>query len=191
MKKQQTIYQSVFVVAIVTGLILSVPLVAMQFTDEVKWSLPDFVVMGAIIFLTGLSFKLVTRSSPNIVYKIGFAFAIGAQFLMIWANLAVGLIGSGPNPGNLMFIAVLLVWLVGTFLSNFKPTGMERAMYVTAMSVALLALIALLTDMQDYPGSGVIEILAVTGFFATLYVISGLLFRYAAKSHASFEKSAG
>ena len=96
MKKQISLSQSIFWVALITALILSIPLVAMQFTNEVDWSLPDFIIMGALIFGTGFSYVLLTRSSSNIMYRAAVALAIGSTFLLIWVNLAVGLIGSRP-----------------------------------------------------------------------------------------------
>lgn len=185
MKKQGKLYRSIIIVAIVTILILMVPFAAMQFTSQVDWDLPDFIVIGALIFGTGLSFVLLTRSAPNIVYRIAVALALGTTFLMIWANLAVGLIGSGPNPGNLMYGAVPFVVVIGTILSGFKPAGMERAMYVAALALVIHTAIALLIGMQRYPGSSVTEILAVNGFFSGLYVVSGSLFRFAAKGTLS------
>ena len=50
-------------------------------------------------------------------------------------------------------------------------------MYVTASALLLHAAIALLANMQDYPGSSVIEIIGVNLFFATPYALAGLLFR--------------
>lgn len=42
--------KSAFVIALTTGLLLLVPLVAMQFTDEVDWGGGDFVVAGGLLF---------------------------------------------------------------------------------------------------------------------------------------------
>jgi len=82
---------SVFLwIVLATGLILLVPLVAMQFTNEVNWSTADFVVMGALLLGTGCLFVFVARRSPRrrrIV--IGMMFA--AAFLLVWAELAVGI----------------------------------------------------------------------------------------------------
>jgi len=77
-------------IAVVTGLILSVPLVAMQFTDEVKWEFLDFIVMGALLFGVGSAFVQVARVTPRKyrgVIGIGFAVAL----LYVWAELAVGI----------------------------------------------------------------------------------------------------
>ncbi len=192
MEKQQKFSQSILSVTLVTSLILLVPLVAMQFTTEVNWSVADFLVMGALIFSTGLSYMLITRYVTNIVYKAAIILGLGSTFLMIWANLAVGLIGSGPNPGNLMYLGVIAAGFIGTILSRFTPEGMERTMYGMALAVVLIAIIALVANMQQYPGSSVTEIIVVNGFFATLFGISGLLFRYVAlRQSQSFEKSEG
>jgi hypothetical protein len=181
MKTQANFSRSIIGVAVVIGLILMVPFVSMQFTDEVKWGPVDFIIMGALIFGTGLSYKLVTRSATSVIYKIAMALALGSALFMVWANLAVGLIGSGPNPGNLMYIGVLMVIIIGTILSGLKAGGMERAMVATIISLVLLAIIALASGMHQYPDSSVNDILAVNGLFAALFFVAGLLFHQAAR----------
>ena len=61
MKKQAKLYPSLIAVAVVTLLLLSVPLVAMQFTPEVSWGLFDFIIMGALISGTGIAYVLLSR----------------------------------------------------------------------------------------------------------------------------------
>ena len=76
-------------IVIATGLLLLIPVIAMQFTSEVNWNMTDFVVMGLLLLGTGSAFVLVSRRSPRrrrVV--IGVAFA--AALLFIWAELAVG-----------------------------------------------------------------------------------------------------
>ncbi len=191
MKNQRNLSQSILFVALATVILLFVPLVAMQFTDEVVWSLADFIVAGALLFGTGLSFVLLIRLMTNIVYRFAVGFALGTTFFMIWANLAVGLIGGGPNPGNLMYIGVVAVIILGIYLSRFKAAGMGRAMFATALALLILAAIALLANMQDYPGSSMMEIIGVNAFFATLFGVSGLLFRYVAMESQQIEESKG
>jgi hypothetical protein len=192
MKKPRKFFESIPGVALLTGLILLVPLVAMQFTDEVDWSVIDFSIVGALLFGTGVSYILITRYMTNVVFKAGVGMALGTTLFMVWANLAVGLIGAGPNPGNLMYMGVVAVAVIATFLSRFTPRGMERAMYAVVLALVLVAVIALLANMHEYPGSSVTEILTVNGFFAFLYAISGLLFRYVALEQAQrIKKSEG
>ena len=88
-------------IGIVLGvaLILSIPLIAMQFTDEVDWKLFDFVLMGVLLLGTGLMIELVIRKVRNMDYRIGLiALALVILFL-IWAELAVGIFGS-PFAGS-------------------------------------------------------------------------------------------
>ena len=57
-------------------IILLIPLIAMLFTDEVNWTLLDFVVGGALLFGTGLMRELVMN------FKIGIPACRGRDFLM-------------------------------------------------------------------------------------------------------------
>jgi hypothetical protein len=184
MEKQDKFLQSVFAVVVVTVLLLSLPLIAMQFTNEVRWGVGDFVVAGALIFTTGLVYVIVLRYATTIIGKVATGLAISTTFLMVWANLAVGLIGAGPHLGNLLYTAVVVVVIFGLYLSRFKPHGLERTMFGAALTLVFIAVIALVAGMQHYPGSSVVEIIGVNGFFALLFIISGLLFR-----HASLEQS--
>lgn len=180
--------QSIFGVVLITVLLLMVPLVAMQFTNEVNWSISDFIIMGILLFSTGLAYVLLTQYSPGLINRAAFGSAIGSTFLLIWVNLAVGLIGGGPNPANLMYIGVVAVVLISTFVGRFTTKGMERSMFVTSFSVVLVGIIQLLTGMQHYPGASVVEIIGVNSFFVLLFAVSGLLFRYVALKQTSDNK---
>jgi hypothetical protein len=74
--------------AIATGLILLIPLVAAQLSDEVTWTLGDFVVLGALLFGSGLAFVFFARRMKKHRAVIGGA--ILAALLLVWAELAVG-----------------------------------------------------------------------------------------------------
>lgn len=180
MQGQLKFFQTLTGVAVLTGVVLMIPLIAMQFTPHVNWSVGDFMVMGILLFSMGSAFVLITRYASHLVYKAGALGAIGTTFLMIWANLAVGLIGAGPHWGNLMYAGVVAVVLIGTYLSRFTAKGMERTMIAAAFSLVVLAVVALAAGMADYPASSTVEILAVNGFFFTLYAVSALLFRFVA-----------
>ncbi len=83
------------ILRIVVGatLILSVPLVAMLFTDEVQWNWFDFAVIGTLLIGTGLVFELVT-ARVNVKYRPVIAVVLLAALLLVWAELAVGIVGS-------------------------------------------------------------------------------------------------
>jgi len=72
-------------------ILLLIPFIAMQFTDEVSWSIIDFIVMGALLLGTGLLCELIIR---KVKHKIVFCIIILFVFLMVWAELAVGFLES-------------------------------------------------------------------------------------------------
>ena len=63
-------------------------------------------------------------------------------------------------------------------------------MYATAFALVLVAVIGLVASVDKYPGSSVNEVVAVNGFFALLFTVSGVLFRYSAQQQSP-EKSKG
>ena len=73
----------------VAGVILLIPLIAMQFTEEVQWTLSDFVLMGTMIFVTGLLIELAMQKMGK--YRFVAAAGILFLFLWLWVELAVGL----------------------------------------------------------------------------------------------------
>lgn len=80
-------------------LLLLIPLIAMQFTDEVNWTLLDFVVMGVLLLGTGLLCELVLRNVRKIGYRIVLCGALLAALILIWLELAVGIFGT-PFAGS-------------------------------------------------------------------------------------------
>ncbi len=82
-----------------TVLVLLVPLVAMQFTDEVNWDWFDFAVMGTLLFSTGLAYELASKKVSTTKYRAVIAAALAAMLLLIWAELAVGIFGT-PFSGS-------------------------------------------------------------------------------------------
>jgi hypothetical protein len=81
------------------GVLLLIPLIAMQFTNEVNWSLEDFVVMGILLLATGLGCELVLRKMKKVTYRIALVGGVLIAFLLIWAELAVGIFGT-PFAGS-------------------------------------------------------------------------------------------
>lgn len=125
------------------GGLLLLPLVAMQFTREVDWDGRDFAVMAVLLGLACGTFELALRLSDSPAYRAGFGIAAVGGFLLVWVNLAVGMIGSEQNPYNLWFGAVLATGLVGALLARFRAAGMVRVLLATALVQAAVSGVAL------------------------------------------------
>lgn len=178
--------------AAITLAVLLIPFTAMQLTREVNWSIGDFIVMGLRLFATILAFSLAAASRGNTAYRIAMCLALGTAFLLIWANLAVGLLGSGPNFANLMYGGMVVVGIASACFFNFQAAGMARTMFTMALLQVLVPVIALLIfQFERMPGEhfeqpGVVA--GVTGFFTALWIAAALLFQRAGSVHAGISK---
>lgn len=78
---------------IITGIviILLFPLIAMQFTDEVKWTALDFVAAAALLLTTGLLCELVLRKVKQLKYRIVLCAVAVFVCFIVWLELAVGI----------------------------------------------------------------------------------------------------
>lgn len=161
------------------ALILLLPLVAMQLTDEVSWTASDFAFAAGLILAVGIPFELAVRMTANSAYRAAAGLALSAAFLVVWLSFGVGIIGADGDPANLMYIGVLAVGIVGALAARFQPRGMARTMLAAALAQALVAVIALIARL-GYPYSGPLEIVGLNGFFVALFIGSAWLFGRAA-----------
>ncbi len=81
------------------ALLLSVPLIAMQFSNEVNWTAFDFIVAGVLLLGTGLLCELVMRKVTKTIQSIAICVAILGALFLVWAELAVGIFGT-PFAGS-------------------------------------------------------------------------------------------
>lgn len=162
------------------ALLLLAPVVAMRFTDEVDWTTSDFVFAAVLIGGTGLAYELAARTRSQIAYRAGAAVALGAVFLLIWINAAVGIIGSEDHPANLMYAGVLAVGGAGAFVARLHPEGMARALVATAAAQALVGVITLALGLGAGSENWPRVIYVLNGFFAALWLLSAWLFRVGA-----------
>ncbi len=162
------------------AVVLLLPLVAMQFTDDVNWSVADFALAGALLLSVGIPLEFALRKSGDAAYRAGVGVALVAAFILVWVNGAVGIIGSENNDANLMYGGVLAVGIIGAIIARFQARGMARALFATAFIQALIAVIALVAGLGS-PENGPREIVGVNAFFVLLFVGSALLFQKAAR----------
>lgn len=71
----------------------------MLFTDEVNWTLFDFVIAGVLLIVIGLMCEVTMSKIKKIKYRIAICLALLVVLFLIWAELAVGIFGL-PFSGN-------------------------------------------------------------------------------------------
>lgn len=153
---------------------LLLPLLAMQFEARLHWgfdwSASDFAIAAILLGGTGAALELAVRMSGDIAYRAGAFLAIGATLAMVWANLAVGLIGAEGGAANQGLFIVPAVGLLAATIGRFTARGMARAM---------LAMVAAQVVAGIAAGAG-IEALAVTLAMASCWLAAAWLFHRAA-----------
>ena len=169
---------------LITAAVLAVPLLAMVLklgvpdpgsgTDGVNWGPMDFATMGVLILGSGLLYEYASSRAGTLAHRAAVGIAVAAGLFLIWVNLAVGMMDT--DPGNLMYVLVLFVALIGAAIARFEPREASIAMFATAAAQAIVAVIALV--------AGLGPTLPADAFFVAAWVASGLLFRQASVASA-------
>jgi hypothetical protein len=164
---------------VVTAAVLAVPALAMAFnlaipdpgsgTGGVNWGPMDFAIIGVLVLGAGLLFEYASSRGRGVAHRAAVGIAVAAGLFMVWANLAVGMMD--VEPGNLMYVLVLLVALIGASIARFEPREASIAMFATAAVHVVVVVIALAADLGP-------EVRA-DAFLVSAWAASALLFRYA------------
>ena len=156
------------------ALVLLLPLAAMRVPGSgVDWTASDFMAMAALLLVPCLALEAAVRTARSHAYVLACLIAAGAVFLLAWANLAVGIVGSEADPMNLVFFGVPAVAIIGAAWSRLRAARLARAMQLTAIAQVAACVAALVLD-------GAYTFVA-TGVFVALWLASALLFRRAAR----------
>jgi hypothetical protein len=167
---------------LVTAAVLAVPAVAMALnlgvpdpgsgTEGVNWGPMDFAVMGALVLGAGVLYEYASTRAGSLAHRAAVGIAVAAGLGIVWVNLAVGMMD--VEPGNLLYVLVLFVALVGAGVARFEPREASLAMFATAAAHAAVGIIALV--------AGLGPTLPADAFFVGAWVASGLLFRRASSA---------
>lgn len=177
-REMRNIRKGVAAVIAVTGLILMLPAVAMQYSDEVNWTAFDFVVAAILLLGSGLTAEYLWRKTPNVEYRAGSLLAVFTGLFVVWVNLAVGIIGNEDNPANELYFLVILIGVAGAFFARLRPRGMSIAMNVTALAMAAVPVIAFFV-WRPPVDMGLVKVFTFNSFIALAWAGSARLFRSA------------
>ncbi|MCX2839589.1 hypothetical protein OQ279_15690 [Salinimicrobium sp. MT39] len=87
------------VILLAATFLLLLPLLRMQFSQEVNWDLFDFIVAAILLYGTGLIIELILRKVKDSQKRLIICAIILGVLFLVWAELAVGVFGS-PFAGS-------------------------------------------------------------------------------------------
>ena len=161
--------------------LLLLPAVAMRFTAEVQWTALDFATFAVMLGGAGGAYELLARRGGGGQYRLAAALAVLTGLLLVWVNLAVGIIGSERNDANLMYAGVLAVAVGGACLARLRAGGMARAMLATAAAQLLVGAAALAFGLGAEGAAWPKDVIGATAVLSAMWLASAWLFRRAAQ----------
>lgn len=81
-------------IVLAVGVLLLIPVV-----KRFPWSRFDFIIAGVLLLGTGLACEVVLRNVKTLKYRLAICAVILFALFIVWAELAVGLIGT-PFAGS-------------------------------------------------------------------------------------------
>ncbi len=88
-----------FIMMTTVVILLFIPLMAMQFTNEVNWNISDFIVAAVLLLVAVFTYELISRKVKTPKNRTILSVVLLIIFLLIWAELAVGIFGT-PLAGS-------------------------------------------------------------------------------------------
>jgi hypothetical protein len=97
--KTTRLYRSAARVAVGVALVLALPLVGMQLSEDVVWSLGDFVALGVLVTVIGVAIEMAVQRAGNLAAAAGIA-ALG---------VASALFGEADDAPGLVLLGLVLI----------------------------------------------------------------------------------
>lgn len=157
--------------------LLCVPAVAMRVPGSgFDWTASDFVVMGVLFAMVLGGYELLASRAPSVAYRAASVLTTLGLFMLIWLNLAVGIIGSEQNDANMMFAGVVAIVVGGACVAHLRPAGMRKALFLAAVVQMLIGVVALVGDLGVEGRGWPRDVIVLTAFFSGLWAVAGTLF---------------
>jgi len=74
--------------------LLLIPLIGMIITDEINWSPFDFIIMGSLLIFLSVGINFVSNRVKILKNRVLYIRILVMIFMLIWAELAVGIFGT-------------------------------------------------------------------------------------------------
>jgi uncharacterized membrane protein len=74
--------------------LLLIPLIGMAITDQINWSPFDFIIMGSLLISLSVGINFISCRVNNLKNRVLYIGILVLIFILIWAELAVGIFGT-------------------------------------------------------------------------------------------------
>ena len=144
------------------------------------WEASDYILVAVIFGTVGGIIELTVRKSASVAYRAGVVVALAASVFHIWFTGAVGIIGNESNPGNVLYLGVVVIAILGSIATLGRARGLMWVMAVVAVAELLVPPIAY-AGVAD-PVDAVLrrEVFVLGGFFTAMWLLAAWLFRQSA-----------
>ncbi|MEC9251244.1 MAG: hypothetical protein VX501_11385 [Pseudomonadota bacterium] len=140
-----------------------------------NWDALDYMVALALLSASAAAYWIATRPARSVWHHLAVMIGAGGALLLLWMQLAVGLVGDGDHPINQAMGLVLVVSAIGALLSRFRASGMRTTLLVAAGTQMVLGALGFIL----LPAMYFSDIFLVTAFFSGLWTASAFLFHLA------------
>lgn len=124
------------------ALLLLLPALAMPFSNEVNWGPGDFLAFAALLASVLGLYELATwRSDRSMRYRAGLVLSLATAFVLVWANLAVGLVGGDDGLANALLFFSLGPALLGSWVARGRARALAWTLLLTALTQSLVGLL--------------------------------------------------
>ena len=120
-------------------------------------------------------------NGASTTYRIALGIAAGATLFLVLGIGALGVIGAEGDRADMMFLGVLAIGLGGAIGTRLRPEGMVWTMGAMAAATMIVGIIAIVLEKHEADESSVVEILGLTGMYASLFAVSAWRFGVAAE----------
>lgn len=159
------------------ALLLCIPAIAMRVPGSgFDWTASDFVVMGTLLAAILGAYEFLAGRAPGFAYRAASVLTTLGLFLLIWMNMAVGVIGTEQNGANAMFAAVIAIVAGGGILASFRPRGMRLTLFTAAAAQAAIGVIAVAGNLGYEDPNWPRDVIFLTLFYTGLWAVAGTLF---------------
>src|ERR1043166_8377389 len=173
--------------ALITALILGIPLLRSLFARGCDWDIRVFLLVGGVgtlLFSHALAFQMLIKKLGSPAYRAGVGVALMAAFFLVWGNFVQA--ADDVNHAAMMYLAVPVVGIIGAAAARFQAKGMALALFMTALAQALILVIVLVQNPPVTSWSAAVwRGFGGNAFFFMLFVGSALLFRKAARAESA------